>query len=30
MGATEPARVIEDFMELFNSGDLDGLLRGAL
>jgi ketosteroid isomerase-like protein len=27
MGASEPAQVIEDFIKLFNSGDLDGLLR---
>ena len=27
MGASEPAQVIEDFIKLFNSGDLDGLVR---
>jgi len=27
MGASEPAQVIEDFIKLFNSGDLDALLR---
>jgi ketosteroid isomerase-like protein len=27
MGASEPAQVIDDFVKLFNSGDLDGLLR---
>jgi ketosteroid isomerase-like protein len=27
MGATEPTQVIEHFVKLFNSGDLDGLLN---
>src|ERR1700736_937285 len=27
MGATEPAQVIEQFVKLFNSGDLDGLME---
>ncbi|MDQ1396055.1 MAG: hypothetical protein QOG64_1314 [Acidimicrobiaceae bacterium] len=27
MGATEPAQVIEHFVKLFNSGDLDGLMN---